>query len=466
MPIIPPVPRPASSVSPSTGRTSQLQSHSAINGTSSPSLPHSKSLDSAYGTQSPYSSSSSSSQTHHRRHPSAKEEEYEKARVTFDKTVSGHYRHGKTGYKRVGVLFLTWEEDDMQCKETEVDSLNKVFADKFNFETDYFQIPSERWQTGLMRKVHDFMWNYDSPDSLAIMYYGGHGYLGKETNEFKFAAKFEADGDGDPTVFFNDIRQAARLPACDQLMIIDCCYAAKAFAREHIGKRKFEILTSAAHDAKCPAPSLPGSFTKTLNDILPRLLENNPHGFSTAHLFRELYHEVPNTKPLLFDQSRHSYGKIWLRPQVETPKPKMDAEGRYLTLKLRLNEEPKGAVMNELASHLQYLPHVDEVRFENLYAPRDQVANFMLFVVQSQRLRPLIRRLHARRQLQKALEIKRNNNGVAPPASSMKLHLEHKHHSVYDWSSATYSKRRHGADSPEDVPHKRRKSSTWSYPSV
>ena len=48
------------------------------------------------------------------------EEQSKKARITFDKTIDGHYRHGKTGYKRVGALFLTWEKDDLQCKETEV----------------------------------------------------------------------------------------------------------------------------------------------------------------------------------------------------------------------------------------------------------------------------------------------------------------------------------------------------------
>ena len=45
---------------------------------------------------------------------------YEEARVTFDKTIAGHYRHNATGYKRVGALFLTWKNDDLQCKQTEV----------------------------------------------------------------------------------------------------------------------------------------------------------------------------------------------------------------------------------------------------------------------------------------------------------------------------------------------------------
>ena len=54
--------------------------------------------------------------------PKERKAQYEKARVTFDKTISGHYRDGKTGYKDVGVLFITWEEDDLQCKKTEVNA--------------------------------------------------------------------------------------------------------------------------------------------------------------------------------------------------------------------------------------------------------------------------------------------------------------------------------------------------------
>lgn len=41
------------------------------------------------------------------------QEQYEEARLIFNKTIVDNYRHGRTGYLRVGVLFLTWEDDDM-----------------------------------------------------------------------------------------------------------------------------------------------------------------------------------------------------------------------------------------------------------------------------------------------------------------------------------------------------------------
>lgn len=116
------------------------------------------------------------------------EEPYEELEITFNKTLEGHYRNGKTGYQRVGVLFLTWEEDDLQCKETEVDALRELFAKEFKYETDYFQIPKARWQTALQKRIADMFYEYDSPDCLTIIYYGGHGYVGEETRSLKLSA--------------------------------------------------------------------------------------------------------------------------------------------------------------------------------------------------------------------------------------------------------------------------------------
>lgn len=275
--------------------------------------------------------------------------------------------------------------------------------------------------------------------------------------------KFQRDGNGDPTAFFGDIRTCLRLPRCDQLMILDCCYSARAFTHEHIGKRKFELLTSAAHNLTSPAPKFPHSFTRALYDTMIRLLKENPKGFCTSHLYREVYHTIPdatNPKPLLFDQARHSFGRIWLRPQVQFDRPPKAAdEGRYLKLTFRLNEKPDLAVMNELALHLQYLPHVDQVRFDDLYAPKEQIANFMNTVVQASKLKPLIRKIHARRQLRKVAGLT-GQKREETPSSLIKLHLEQTAHSAYDWSDT----RRDHAYSPIDSQQAQdgiRKSGTW-----
>ena len=69
-----------------------------------------------------------------------------------------------------------------------MDKLRLLFERDFNFKTDHFEIPSERWETALHKKVADFCYEYDSPEDLAIVYYGGHAYEGRQTGHFKLAA--------------------------------------------------------------------------------------------------------------------------------------------------------------------------------------------------------------------------------------------------------------------------------------
>ena len=253
-------------------------------------------------------------------------------------------------------------------------------------------------------------------------------------------------------------------------MILDCCFAAKAFAREPIGKQKFELITSTAHDLYSPAPHLAHSFTTTLYHCLERLVQENPKGFSTSHLFRELYHTTPimeppdpsNPKPLLFDQARHSYGRIWLRPQVimdEPPKAKED--GRYLKLTFRLNGMPNLAIMNELALRLQFLPHVDQIKFEDLYAPKEQITDFVRMILLAKRMRPLIRRMLAKRQLREIGKLRKEEKGDETPTSLFKLSLNPKYHPAYDWNGA-YENSDHTTKDSEHSRYQGKKSGTWS----
>lgn len=70
----------------------------------------------------------------------------------------------------------------------QVAKLRDLLNDEFHFKTEYYEIPSERWETALHKRLADFCYEYDSPEDLAIIYYGGHAYEGEETKEFKLAA--------------------------------------------------------------------------------------------------------------------------------------------------------------------------------------------------------------------------------------------------------------------------------------
>ena len=45
------------------------------------------------------------------------------ARIVFNKTIAGHYRHNNLRYKQVGAMFITWETEEMQFNETAVGAL-------------------------------------------------------------------------------------------------------------------------------------------------------------------------------------------------------------------------------------------------------------------------------------------------------------------------------------------------------
>ncbi|KAL8862366.1 MAG: hypothetical protein Q9178_001375 [Gyalolechia marmorata] len=400
--------------------------------------------------------------------PPTDEEPYEDLEITFNKTLEGHYRHGNTGYKRVGVLFISWEEDDMQCKATEVDALRNLFDEEFNYETDYFLIPKDRWQTALQKRIADMVYEYDSPDCLAIIYYGGHGYVGKETKSLKLAAKLEADGSGDPTLFMNDILGCCRLPACDQLLIVDCCSAANAFGPERVGKRKFEMIVSSGCEgeaAQARSPFYSDSFTKTLHEVLRKLLKENETGFVTTQIYREIFHSMKHkVKPWHFDQARRDYGRIWLRPMSTdvTKKPTVENGSAYLNLTLKLNQQPTSIVMNQLALQLQYLPHVDLVRFEKLYAPKRQIEKFMYFLLLAAKLRPLVRKLHAKRRLKKLMALPQTQIVSQRHQSFIALYLDQKQSPACDWSSALDG-HNPSPTSPSTSPftNRRTKSSTW-----
>ena len=249
-----------------------------------------------------------------------------------------------------------------------------------------------------------------------------------------FLSKVKADGDGDPSVFFENILHCLQLPSCDQLLIIDCCYAAKAFTENYIGgTRKFELLTSAAAHERCPAPSVSGSFTTLLNERLRHLVLNRADGFSTSQLFSELYHNSKGIKPHHFNQSRHNYGNIWLRPQVSHTMPLSEGDSTYVRLTLRLDElDP--AIMNEVATSLQYIPHVNQARIDHVYAPRRQLHNFMSSVFKAKKLRPLVKKLQERRAAKKVEALKHGDHRDPPSPTLVKLLLKQKQKPVFDWS--------------------------------
>lgn len=241
------------------------------------------------------------------------------------------------------------------------------------------------------------------------------------------------DEQGDFRAFFNDILYTLRLPDTDIFVIIDCCFAGKAFVNGEMGKRKFELLASTSQGEWALAPKHEGSFTKILSDALENLLDSEKckKGFSTSKLYRDIYHNAKlQFKPYLFDQSRYDYGKIWLRPLPATSQAVTMPKERDITidLTLHLTEAPNGLMMNELAKSLQYLPHVEEVDFARLHAPEKDIMSLRSSIKRVQYLLRWARKVRARRGEREISNMhKRGENFVAL--------LERQHYrQLYDWN--------------------------------
>ena len=225
--------------------------------------------------------------------------------------------------------------------------------------------------------------------------------------------------------------------ACfDQLLILDCCYAEKAFTREHEGKSKFELFTSVGPADEGQPPGRAESFTATLNTVLLKLLSKHKKGFSTSQLYRELYHTLPATRerPHLFDLAKNTQERMWLRPLQTTHLP--DTEGDIflnVTIRLKVDEdtaeqpENLNVVMNRLAYKLQYLQDVDQISFKYLSAPKARLRDFRRIVLIRQKLLPFVEkiRLNLRRtEIKNICKERANKRMEIPPPNAVKMILE------------------------------------------
>lgn len=246
----------------------------------------------------------------------------------------------------------------------------------------------------------------------------------------------------DPSAFFNECIHSLNIPDADIFLVIDCCHAAQAFARQEVGKRKFELLSSTPPDKRARGPSQ-GSFTKAFTDLLEHLLKDFPQGFSTSKLYREIYFQQHTTlKPFLFDQSPFDFGKIWLRPMNPDEKPSLKnhsgSESRAtIDLRLHMTKMPDQLMVSELAKAMQYLPYVEELQFEDLRAPDAQLAEFIVGLNKARVLKPLVaklrRRLAVKRMKQQGIDV---SPGSAPAPHKSPLNTRPRNSPLYDWSAS------------------------------
>ena len=105
----------------------------------------------------------------------------------------GPYKSSST-YKKVEVLLLCWNYScsDMTTKD-EIDGLKAVFERRFNYHVEVKYLDTtdrQRLQVRVNTIVAAFVGEHDGSNTLLIVYYAGHGRLGREVGSLELFGYF------------------------------------------------------------------------------------------------------------------------------------------------------------------------------------------------------------------------------------------------------------------------------------
>jgi hypothetical protein len=87
----------------------------------------------------------------------------------------------QTTYSGVYVLLMSWGDADDLGVSSELDLVQEVFEERYDFNVERFVIPDKKqcWNY-TSRAINNFQIDHSDPNSLYIIYYGGHGRVGDD----------------------------------------------------------------------------------------------------------------------------------------------------------------------------------------------------------------------------------------------------------------------------------------------
>jgi hypothetical protein len=80
---------------------------------------------------------------------------------------------GQSRYLKAHVLLISWEDDDLGVLR-ELQDLETVFTNSFNYNVETWGIPRDKSQRRLQERVTQFVNKCEGTESLLILYYAGH----------------------------------------------------------------------------------------------------------------------------------------------------------------------------------------------------------------------------------------------------------------------------------------------------
>ncbi|KAH7348989.1 hypothetical protein BKA65DRAFT_272017 [Rhexocercosporidium sp. MPI-PUGE-AT-0058] len=191
----------------------------------------------------------------------------------------------RSSYRSVKVLLLRWKDDILGVGK-ELEKLKEVFEMHYGFETVTWLIPHTDSHTRMMSKAVDVL-DRHPPDSLLIIYYGGHASLNDNRHLQWSRARNPKHGSLD----WSAIQTLFERGNSDVLTLLDCCHAASAISTS--GRRVTECIAACGFEAWAPEPG-PNSFTTYLINVLT---DWSNQSFSVAMLHCEILSRLRHEKP-------------------------------------------------------------------------------------------------------------------------------------------------------------------------
>ncbi|KAH7399937.1 hypothetical protein BKA64DRAFT_469653 [Cadophora sp. MPI-SDFR-AT-0126] len=155
-----------------------------------------------------------------------------------------HHRHG-IRYTKVEALLLRWADDDLGVL-TELEDLERVLVNLYFYNVQKYDIPSEKPDSALTRRVLDFL-DLDGEETLFILYYAGHGRNGSQYDEGPLWNRSAHS----PYLPARGIQSKFEEAFADSLLLYDCCNSAASTTspscRGHKGVT--EVMAACGYEA-------------------------------------------------------------------------------------------------------------------------------------------------------------------------------------------------------------------------
>ncbi|KAG9248593.1 hypothetical protein BJ878DRAFT_572243 [Calycina marina] len=196
------------------------------------------------------------------------------ARHLQDAAMLLYAQANRSPYRTVSVLLLRWE-DDLSVEE-DVQDLEKIFREQYNYQTESWCIPSTPNPTAKLSMQMAQHMEFARSDHLLIVYYTGYGFVGPDHHLY-WACNAREDS---TRLKWDGIRCLLEDAQSDILLLLDSCAVADAGTAGGHGVKQALAAYTPEHSQRETGPR---SFTSYLVEALGKLGTGRPFTIQRLH---------------------------------------------------------------------------------------------------------------------------------------------------------------------------------------